>query len=190
MRQKSLGSFRENGTPNYITNVCQSLSDSPSYLSPSLFLSPLSLRVSSAYRIILHQKRIINDSRDARGSHKSGYGRASTNIYIIYFFSPFLPYEWRSRRRSRPTSMKRVKFKLILYLRQRVGHSTSFADPFVFVTARPLTPLSAYKSFRQVGNKRRVLMDLRERERGHPSIFPLSFNSFCSRKRENVTSTA
>lgn len=70
---------------------------------------------------------------------------------------------------SRPAPREaRVKFKLILYLRRRVGHSTSFADPFVFVTARLPTPLSAYKSFRQVANKRRVLMDLRGRERRPP----------------------
>lgn len=169
MRQKSLGSFRGNGTSNYITNVCQSL-------SVSLSLSSL----LSAPRIIQHQKRIINDSRDAGGSHKSGCGRVGEYLYHIFFLL-FCRVNGGLAVRGR-SSLKRVKFKLILYLRRRVGHSTSFADPFVFVTARPPTPLSAYKSFRQLGNKRRVLMDLRAS--AATSIFPLlSFNSFCSKTR-------
>jgi len=89
VRQKSLGSFRENEMSNYITNVCQSLSDS---LSLSLSFSPRPPRIP--YYITSKEN---NKWFTWRGRIAQKRIRARRRIFIWYF-SPFLPGEWRCRR--------------------------------------------------------------------------------------------
>lgn len=167
----SAGMERQIISRTYV-RVCRFLSLSPSF-SPRL----LSALCSAYYTTSKENNKWFT----RRGRIAQKRMRPRRRIFISYFFLLFCRVNGGLAVRGR-SLLKRVKFKLILYLRRRVGHSTSFADPFVFVTARPPTPLSAYKSFRQLGNKRRVLMDLRAS--AATSIFPLlSFNSFCSKTR-------
>lgn len=87
-----------------------------------------------------------------RGRVKADTSRVDEYLYRFFLFA-----------RVNDARPPRHEVQTNFIFEAAAGHSTSFADPFVFVTARPPTSLSAYKSFRQVGNKRRVLMDLRAR---------------------------